>query len=73
MPLERVTQKYKDVSMSFKSNPLNDDLIGLKNESAIARSIRNIVFTLPERNFLIQILVLTYLNHYLRILMKFLQ
>ncbi len=51
MPLERVTQKYKDLSMSFKSNPLNDDLIGLKNESAIARSIRNIVFTLPGEKF----------------------
>ena len=51
MPLERVTQQYKDVSMSFKSNPLNDDLIGLKNESAIARSIRNIVFTLPGEKF----------------------
>ena len=51
MPLERVTQKYKDLSMSFKSNPLNDDLIGLKNESAIARSIRNIVYTLPGEKF----------------------
>ncbi len=51
MPLERVSQGYKDVSMSFKSNPLNDDLIGLKNESAIARSIRNIVFTLPGEKF----------------------
>jgi phage baseplate assembly protein W len=37
--------------MSFKSNPLNDDLIGLKNESAIARSIRNIVYTLPGEKF----------------------
>ena len=51
MPLERVKQGYKDVSMSFKSNPLNDDIIGLKNESAIARSIRNIVFTLPGERF----------------------
>ena len=51
MPLERVKQGYKDVSMSFKSNPLNDDLIGLKNESAIARSVRNIVFTLPGEKF----------------------
>ena len=51
MPLEREKQGYKDVSMSFKSNPLNDDLIGLKNESAIARSIRNIVFTLPGERF----------------------
>jgi len=51
MPLERVKQGYKDLSMSFKSNPLNDDLIGLKNQSAIARSIRNIVFTLPGEKF----------------------
>ena len=51
MPLERVKRGYKDLSMSFKSNPLNDDLIGLKNESAIARSIRNIVYTLPGEKF----------------------
>ena len=51
MPLERVKQGFKDLSMSFRSNPLNDDLIGLKNESAIARSIRNIVFTLPGEKF----------------------
>lgn len=47
MPLERVSQGFKDVSMSFQVNPLNNDLIALKNESAISRSIRNIVFTVP--------------------------
>ena len=51
MPLERVKQEFKDVSMSFKVNPLNDDLIALKNSSAIARSIRNIVFTQPGEKF----------------------
>ena len=51
MPLERVKQGYKDLSMSFKSNPLSDDLIGLKDETAIARSIRNIVFTIPGEVF----------------------
>ena len=51
MPLERVKQGYKDLSMSFKSNPLTDDLIGLKNESAIARSIRNLVFTQKGEKF----------------------
>ena len=51
MPLERVSQGFKDVSMSFQSNPLNNDLIGLKNENAIARSLRNIVFTLPGEKF----------------------
>ena len=47
MPVERVSKSFKDLSMSFKVNPLNDDLIPLKNEAAIARSIRNIVFTSP--------------------------
>ena len=51
MPLERVSPGFKDVSMSFQVNPLNSDLIGLKNENAIARSVRNIVFTLPGEKF----------------------
>ena len=51
MPLERVKQGYKDLSMSFKSNPLNNHLIGLKDDNAIARSIRNIVYTLPGEKF----------------------
>jgi phage baseplate assembly protein W len=51
MPLERVSQGFKDISMTFQSNPLNSDLIALKNENAIARSIRNIVFTLPGEKF----------------------
>ena len=37
--------------MSFKANPLNDDLITLKNEAAIARSLRNIIFTSPGEKF----------------------
>ena len=51
MPQERVKTKFKDVSMSFERNPLNDDLIGLKNTNAIARSLRNIVFTQPGEKF----------------------
>tara|TARA_Y100001970_G_C14232473_1_gene859547 strand:+ start:2169 stop:2570 length:402 start_codon:yes stop_codon:yes gene_type:complete len=51
MPIERISRGFKDISMSFQANPLNDDLIGLKNENAIARSIKNIVFTLPGEKF----------------------
>ena len=51
MPLERVSQGFKDISMTFQANPLNNDLIALKNENAIARSLRNIVFTLPGEKF----------------------
>ena len=51
MPVERISRGFKDLSMTFKSNPLNDDLIGLKNASAIARSVRNIVMTYPGEKF----------------------
>ncbi|MEY4431886.1 MAG: Synechococcus phage [Bacteroidota bacterium] len=51
MPIERVSKSFKDISMSFQINPINSDLIALKNESAIARSIRNLIFTLPGERF----------------------
>ena len=51
MPLERVSRGFKDVSMSFKVNPLNNDLVALKNATAISRSVRNIVFTTPGKKF----------------------
>ena len=47
MPAQRVSKAFKDVSMSFKFNPLSGDLIALKNENAIARAVRNIVLTTP--------------------------
>lgn len=46
MPVERVSRSFKDISMSFQVNPLTNDIIVLKNEAAIARSIRNIISTL---------------------------
>ena len=51
MPLERVSQGFKDISMTFQANPLNNDLIGLKNENAISRSVRHIVMTMPGEKF----------------------
>ncbi len=51
MPQQRVKRKFKDISMSFETNPLNDDLVSLSDTSAIARSIRNIVFTAPGEKF----------------------
>ena len=51
LPLERVSQSFKDVSMSFKVNPLNNDLVALKNANAIARSVRNIILTSPGEKF----------------------
>jgi phage baseplate assembly protein W len=51
MPIQRVSRGFKDISMTFQSNPLNDDLIALKNANAIARSVRNIVMTIPGERF----------------------
>ena len=51
MPAQRVSKSFKDLSMSFKFNPLSGDLITLKNENAIARAVRNIVSTTPGEKF----------------------
>ena len=51
MPIQRVSQGFKDVSMTFQRNPLNDDLVTLKNQTAIARSVKNIIFTQPGEKF----------------------
>ena len=56
MPVERVSKEFKDISLSLQVNPLNYDLIVIKNETAIARSIRNLVFTLPGEKFFNQTL-----------------
>lgn len=51
MPLERISKEFKDISMTFQSNPLNRDLIGIKNETAIARSVKNLVLTSRGEKF----------------------
>ena len=51
MPVERLSRGFKDISMSFQVNPLNNDVISIKNETAIARSVRNLIFTLPGERF----------------------
>ena len=52
MPVQRLSRGFKDLSASFQTNPLSNDLIALKNESAIARSVRNLVLTAQgERPF----------------------
>jgi len=51
MPSERVSKGFKDLSMSFQISPLNYDILAIKNETAIARSVRNLVTTLPGERF----------------------
>ncbi len=47
MPVQRVSKGFLDVSASFQINPINSDVIVTRNENAIARAIRNLVFTIP--------------------------
>ena len=51
MPAQRISTSFKDISMSFKVNPLTYDLIAIKNQTAIARSLRNLVLTAPGERF----------------------
>ena len=52
MPVERVSRAFKDISLSFKPHPITRDVIPLKNERAIARSVKNLILTqLSERPF----------------------
>ena len=43
MPVQRFSQGFKDVSLSFKRHPVNNDILALKNEDAIKRSVQNLV------------------------------
>jgi phage baseplate assembly protein W len=47
----RLSKSFKDISLSFQVNPLTYDLIALKNENAIARSIKNLVLTSRGERF----------------------
>ena len=43
MPVQRFSQGFKDISLSFKKHPVTNDILVLKNEDAIKRSVQNLV------------------------------
>ena len=52
MPTQRTSRSFRDISLSFTPHPVTRDLTVLTNGSAIARSVRNLVETIPsERLF----------------------
>lgn len=51
MPLERVSRGFKDISLGFQVNPINYDLVSIFNETAISRSMRNLVTTRNGERF----------------------
>lgn len=51
MAITRISRSFKDISLSFEPHPVTKDLPILKNQSAIIRSVRNIVETIPTERF----------------------
>ncbi len=45
MPLSKISRGFRDISLSFKRHPVTRDLLPLKNEDAIKRSVQNLVRT----------------------------
>ena len=43
MPVQRTSQGFKDISLSFQRHPITNDMLPLKNEDAIKRSVQNLV------------------------------
>ena len=43
MPAQRFSQGFKDISLSFKRHPVTNDILILKNEDAIKRSVQNLI------------------------------
>ena len=51
MAIQRTSRAFKDISLSFSPHPVTKDLPVLTNERAIARSVRNLVETIPSERF----------------------
>jgi phage baseplate assembly protein W len=51
MAVARISRSFKDISLSFDPHPVTKDLPVLSNERAIARSVRNLVETIPTERF----------------------
>lgn len=48
----RVSREFKDISLSFIKHPVTNDIVALKNEDAIKKSVVNLVRTqIGERFF----------------------
>ena len=51
MAITRISRAFKDISLSFEPHPVTGDLPTISNQSAINRSIRNLVETIPSERF----------------------
>ena len=47
------SRAFKDINLSFKRHPVTNDVVTIRNEDAIKRSVKNIIFTiLGEKPFI---------------------
>ena len=47
------SRAFKDINLSFKRHPVTNDLVAIRNEDAIKKSVKNIIFTiLGEKPYL---------------------
>ena len=56
MPTQRFSQGFKDISLSFKRHPVTNDILALRNEDAIKRSVQNLVRTIRGEVFFNELL-----------------
>ena len=56
MPVQSFSQGFKDISLSFKRHPVTNDILALKNEDAIKRSVQNLVRTIRGEVFFNELL-----------------
>ena len=46
------SKAFRDINLSFKRHPVTNDLVAIRDEDAIKRSVKNIIFTiLGEKPF----------------------
>ena len=44
------SRAFKDINLSFKRHPVTNDVVAIRDEDAIKRSVKNIIFTILGEN-----------------------
>lgn len=48
---ERISRAFKDISLSFARHPVTNDILPIRNEDAIKKSVTNLVKTIVGERF----------------------
>ena len=55
----KISRAFKDISLSFSKHPVTNDIIALKNEDAIKKSVINLCRTRIDERFFNDLLLPT--------------